>query len=359
MGKELSFVLLHQELVTMLAQIARLFSSVSRGMIRTGLLGEDRGKKRFLLSLIMLAFVLVSRHVCPAHSSAETWLISSRRAPTRISGDESISKLQLWKLEKKSWATSSCEAFLEGLTPEIPTIFYFHGNMASSSDAVRQGSFLRKLIEAKEKDGYRLVIWSWPASRIRGRLRNDVRVKAARSDTQGYYLAQLLTSFPEKSRIGFVGFSFGARTVCSSLALLSGEKIANAQLSLDASQRKRVGSYSMRSVLLAPAFDQYWLKKDRRYGRVTAALEKMVVIYNPSDIAMHFYPLMYYAGGPEALGFLGPPRCDLTEEAEQTIEGINVMRSVGKVHNAYRYLGTSGFRRQISSQLLFVNEEGG
>jgi hypothetical protein len=82
-------------------------------------------------------------------------------------------------------------------------------------------------------------------------------------------------------------------------------------------------------------------------------MQKMVILYNPSDIAMRFYPLMYYAGGPKALGFLGPPRCDLDTESEKTLEGINVMRSVGKIHNAYRYLGTNGFRRQISDSLLF------
>lgn len=281
--------------------------------------------------------VCVSARPAPAESaSAEVWLISTRCAPRSGRVDTGLGQIEYWRLGADNrWLAADADAFRETGEPAVPTTFVIHGNRQTHAKAIRSGwgVYCRMRRDAGGRP-FRLVIWSWPSERIRGTNRRDVRVKACRSDMQSCYLAECLSRLDPDLPVCLVGYSFGARIVTGALHLLAGGQVAGRALG----EPSGVGRRPIRAVLVAGALDADWLLPGRRNGLALSQVERLLVTRNCRDPALRLYPLMYYLGGPQALGFAGPACCGQSEK----IELLDVSCSVGRTHAWARYLQSPG-----------------
>lgn len=281
----------------------------------------------------------------PAWSGeADVWLVSTRSAPTRgalCSGEERIG---YWRLGADGcWETRDAEAFHAAADPSVPMTFFVHGNQTTANEAVREAWPLGRCLQ-READGrpYRLVIWSWPSDRIRGRVRHDVRVKAARSDAQAYYLAQTLRRLPRDVPVNLVGYSFGSRIITGALHLAAGGRLAGRQL-----PGATIDRMPVRAVLVAAALDSDWLLPGRRNGLALSQVERMLITVNHRDRVLRWYPAMRRGRGPWAMGEVGPR----VGRGAEKIERLNVTQAVGRRHDWCRYIASGCLRAAIGGYL--------
>ena len=144
----------------------------------------------------------------------EIWVVSTRHLGCPWGGKEEPA-WQIWRYEKGWWQPRTAAEFYAGDNAEVVTPFYIHGNRIDASAGVqrRVGVYFQLVGKLDEEPPVRFVIWSWPSSQIKGPLK-DVRVKAARSDVDAYYLARFLAGMKPEVRVGLVGLSAtGARIV--------------------------------------------------------------------------------------------------------------------------------------------------
>ena len=293
--------------------------------------------------------------VCVADGpSHDLWLISTRKAPSSnpVGGEH---RLNYWRMDEKwEWASSDEEAFLAADDPAVPTSVFIHGNRTNRKWAVWNGwDVYQKLEPLAGERPLRFVIWSWPADQIGG-VRQDVQVKARRSDVQAYYLAYLLRKMNPDVRVSMMGYSFGARTITGALQLLGGGKFAGRTLpDLNAP----VTRAPVRAVLVAAAMPNYWLSPGRSNGLALAQADRVLVTRNRSDPVLQWYDRMYGRGGPQALGYTGPSSYSRLGEHRERIEVVGVERSVGNNHDWNGYLGASPLRSRLA-WYTFLEPEG-
>ena len=291
-----------------------------------------------------------------AGPSENVWIISTRRAP--LCGRQGVmeASLDYWRLcrdadddaqwREAQWRESDAEAFHAADISEGPTCFYIHGNRTSRYHAVGEGRHVLKCL-GQQADGrkFRLVIWSWPAMQINGGNRKDVRVKAARSDVQAFYLARCLRRMNPKTQVGMIGYSFGARVITGALEILAGGQIAGYRLDMDyenasgseAEEATRGKLPRLRVALIASATDRCWFLPGRRNGSALDVADWAIITRNPCDPVLKYYPKMYGCRGPQAAGYTGPA---LTFEQRQKTEVLNLSSSVGKSHKWCSYLSS-------------------
>jgi hypothetical protein len=278
----------------------------------------------------------------PGH---DIWLISTRKAPSSnpVGGEDRIS---YWRLnEERQWASSDEEAFLAADDPAAPTSVFIHGNRTDHNWAVRNGwGVYQKLKPLAGERPLRFVIWSWPANQIGG-VRQDVQVKARRSDVQAYYLAYLLRKINPDVPVSMIGYSFGARTITGALQLLGGGKFGGYRLpDLDAP----VTRTPVRAVLVAAAMPNYWLSPGRSNGLALGQADRVLVTRNRYDPVLQWYDRMYGRGGPQALGYTGPSSFSRLGEQRERVEVLGVERSVGNNHDWNGYLNASPLRSRLA-----------
>jgi hypothetical protein len=284
--------------------------------------------------------------VCAADAPAhDIWLISTRTAPRSnpVGGE---GRMNYWRLDdQRHWGASDEETFLAADDPDVPTSMFIHGNRTDRNWAVRNGwSVYQKLKPFAGSRPLRFVIWSWPADRIGG-VRQDVQVKARRSDVQAYYLAHLLRKMDPGVRVSMMGYSFGARTITGALQLLGGGKFAGRRLpNLDAP----VDRAPMRAVLVAAAMPNYWLSPGRSNGLALEQADRVMVTRNRYDPVLQWYDRMYGRGGPQALGYTGPTSYARRGERGERLEVVAVERSVGSNHDWSGYLRASPLRSRLA-----------
>jgi len=236
---------------------------------------------------------------------------------------------------QEGWQGVDGQAFFETGSADVPTCFYIHGNRVNPCDAVNEGQYLYRLLcDAAGNRPFRLVIWSWPAAQIRGRIRDDVQIKAGRSDVQAYYLAQCVDRMAPDVRVSMMGHSFGARTISGALHILAGGAVAGRALEAREDRPRR----AVRAVLVAAALDNGWLLPGRRNGQALEQVEQMLITRNGNDRVLKWYPLMYGRGGPQALGFTGPACPGWLGEDRCKLEVLGVSCSVGNGHGWFEYL---------------------
>jgi len=191
---------------------------------------------------------------------------------------------------------------------------FVHGNRTTAWDAQVAGNELFGLLNqgAGSKECVYLV-WSWPSDRICGSNRQDVLLKAYRSEIEGIYLAQWLANLGRDCSIGMVGFSYGCRTILIALHLLAGGKFGPSELTPSPSDLPQ----EIRIVLIAAASDQEALSPMGATDQALSTVAAAVITANFRDRALRLYPLMYGLRGPRALGLLGPAYLS-TEDAEKT-----------------------------------------
>ena len=281
-----------------------------------------------LLTLVSLwMFVLASSRLA-AEPNQQAWLVDTR-AVSDCDDDPSPSFCKLVDCE---WKEAKADDFHAAHDSTMPTVFFVHGNRADADDASTMGMVIFSQLKTIAGDRpFRLVIWSWPSDRIRGTNRRDVRVKACRSDVDGYLLARQIQQIPSNVPITLVGYSFGARVIAVASHLLAGGSLDGQVLPGDPVANR----VPLRAVLLAAALDAHWLAPGYRLDRATNLMESMLITVNSCDTVLKFYPLMYRVGGPLALGRFGPT-C-LGEEQEK-VTLLDVRCCVGRVHDWRRYL---------------------
>jgi len=192
----------------------------------------------------------------------------------------------------------------------------------------------------------RFVIWSWPADRIRGPLR-DVRTKAARTPLASYCLAWQLAQFDPQAPVGLMGFSFGARVITGSLHLLAGGRLGRLALPPTEPQARP----PVRAVLMTAALDANWLVPGHRHGRALTAVDRLLLVNNSCDRAMKWYPLLDRCRRPTPLGRWGLCCPWRLGPAAARIHQVDASCQLGPSHDFRSYLQDSNLMALIWSGL--------
>ncbi|HLA85523.1 MAG TPA: hypothetical protein VJL29_12070 [Thermoguttaceae bacterium] len=321
------------------------------GLRRTGFVPAATGGGVILalstVFCLLAAAALAESAAAPSCDRNELWIINTRCAPS--CGDESVqaAEPQYERYDaEQGWVHADAADFFDSGSTDVPTSFFIHGNRVNSCEAVSEGrSLYRVLNEAAHDRPFRLVIWSWPASPIRGRIRDDVRIKAARSDVQAYYLARCVDRMRPDVPVAMLGHSFGARVITGSLHLLAGGELRGRALRSRADRSRR----GVRAVLIAAAVDNGWLLPNWRNGLALEEVDQMLITQNCSDRVLRWYPLMYGRGGPEALGATGPACPSQLGENRGKLEVLGVDCSVGRGHGWCEYLCSGPVRSRLAS----------
>lgn len=277
-----------------------------------------------------------------AAGRGEVWLVSTRSAP-RSGRLTSTDKIRYWHFQADNrWLPADGNDLLDDDRP-VPTTVFIHGNRTSADAALRSGWCVYRQMRREAADRpFRLVIWSWPSERIRGRIRKDVCVKASYSDVQAYYLADCLCRVKAEVPVSLVGYSFGARVITGALHLLAGGQVAGRRIPQPDSQQHPPSS--IRAVLVAAALDADWLRPGHRNGLALSQVDRMLVVRNRRDPVLKWYPLLCGRRGPKAMGYCGPTGCQNSPK----LEVLNLTRSVGRNHDLPSYMGNSALDRRFA-----------
>ncbi len=147
------------------------------------------------------------------------------------------------------------------------------------------------------------AIFSWPSERT-GLLLRDGRIKAARTEAQGLYLAWLLREVVARDvPVVLIGYSFGGRVATGALHALAGGHLGGRQLPGPSIRGANIGV-----ALIAPAVEEDSLEQGRSYGLASQNIREMALFYNPRDAILKRYWLIDLATRGRALGFSGPRR---------------------------------------------------
>ena len=311
---------------------------------------------------------------CSNNVPGETWLINTRSAPLCSGLENGLSGIQCWELTGDRWELADFDTFDKQSDPSMPTIVFVHGNRTTSNDAVKDGSQLRNRLRClANKRPFRLVVWSWPSSRVLKRIRKDVQAKARRSDVESYYLATWLQRVKKNNAgtpISLVGYSFGARAITGALHMLAGGQVAGRSLPDDAEadvDPEAAGASNtvieeqartpFRAVLVAAALDDDWLLPGHRNGLALSQVDKMLITRNCADPILRWYPLMHRPHGNEALGYVGPRSCGRLYSGGGRIQITDVRRSVGSQHSWACYNADWKLNSQLAFYTLLETSE--
>ena len=293
--------------------------------------------KHFAKTVTILVLIFATSLNCRCFAEQDIWLIDTHPAPWNRASEAGFMKAIYYQLVGHRWVRSDAESFFETQIPDIPLVVFSPGYTSTISDTGEVGMSLVRLYQ--QGQNCRTVFWSWPADKIRCRLVPDIREKITVASASGDYMAMFLNRLKPESQVCMVGFSFGNRIICDAVARLGDDHPDGMRIHL---------------VLTASATDRGWLASGSRHGDLPRLAEKILVLYNPSDSALMFYPLLYGNGSrPDALGSLGPPMTRIAPEYRDRIEAINVQRYVGKMHQTVWHLRTPVFRQRMNDYLFF------
>ena len=294
--------------------------------------------KKIRNTIVILFFVIsLAGTVTFVDAGQDIWLIDTHQAPWNHASEAGFSKAVYYQLIGHRWVRSDSETFFETQSPEIPLVVFSPGYTTTMADIVEVGMTLVRMYRSNQN--CRTVFWSWPSEKIRLRLAPDIRDKISVTAASGNYLTMFLQQLKPASHVCMVGFSFGNRIICDAV-----EKMGD----------NRPDGMRIHLVLTASATDQVWLASGSRHGNIPRLAEKILILYNPADRALVFYPLLYgNCSRPEALGRFGPPRARIMPEYRSRIEAVNVQPYVGRNHLTVYHLHTPIFRQRMNDYLFF------
>ena len=286
-------------------------------------------RKHQLIVAIAVLFIFVQ--TCSAQS--DVWLVNARTASWTKPNEREFDKIQVYRLNEihGRWDKTHLDDFFALDCPDIPTAILIHGNHFTLEDAIASGFQFKQAV--LKNGNFRLVIWAWPSEKINGP-RVDAQTKAFYSEIQGDYLARFLTRFSEGSKVDLVGFSFGARTIGEAIKRCYADGTHSTRLSV---------------LLLAPAIDKCSVLLNGKYETMFSVAEKSMLIYNPMDKALKYYPKMYQRGhcGPEALGREAIPLSAFSPDVRAKTCAIDVSNITGRQHSFPVYFGSSSFNQKL------------
>lgn len=241
-------------------------------------------------------------------------------------------------LGEEGWEEASLDALLQA-SRNTMTVIYIPGNRTDWDTAIQEGKAVRQsLAQCGPPQAVTFVIWSWPADQIRGQIR-DFRVKAARTNCDGVYLAWFLARLEEghpnsDSPVSLIGYSFGARIAIGGLHVWSGGKLAGVRLAdSDVETDAKV-----RAVFIAAAEHNYWLQPGSMHGLAYDRIDYALSLYNSCDRALKRYRIVQRHGRPQALGYTGLVGRSCFADAAERFHEYNACCHVGKSHEIANYL---------------------
>ena len=229
------------------------------------------------------------------------------------------------------------------------TCVYVHGNRVSASYAIKRGRRVYEDVRsvAPDSESLRLVVWSWPSTRIKGLVR-DARVKAQRTSAQSFYLGALLLHQPEDESFGVIGFSFGAPIICGAMHLASGGEICGYALPIEREVKLKADV-----VLMAGAMGSRWLAPGGRYDLAFHQMEELLLLRNSTDRALKRYWVVG-GRGVSALGYVGLS-LRVARNSGVKIRQCDVAAAIGREHTASLYLNSRYVSRLMAQEVLGVS----
>jgi hypothetical protein len=274
--------------------------------------------------------------------AGQVWLVNTHCAGGCGDLEAGLSKIAYWRLDEScgcgQWQASAAAAFQASGVPGVPATVLIHGYGTDEDWAVRHGNTLYGLMKQQACGRpFRLIIWSWPADRVEGRIRSDIQMKVCRSDVEAYYLARLLPNLPKGAPLGLAGYSLGCRVVSGALQLLAAGPVGGRSLSPPVlAAWNKAGPRPIRVMMLAAAMDANWLEPSCPHGLAPLAAERILVVTNGCDRVLKWYSRLYGPHGPQALGYVGP-----TGTAGGKLDVVDVACEVGRKHDFDRYQESS------------------
>lgn len=309
-----------------------------RGAVQDSAVSVRRLQAWFVL--LATVVVLSSAAASAADAPPHIWLISTRCAPRCGDLEAASERLGYWRLDEDcQWAAADAQAFRATDDIAEPTVVFIHGNDTDADQAVTKAWYTCELIRsAMACRPLRYVIWSWPADRMIRSKRQDVRLKAAYSDAESYYLARWLDHLRPGVKVSLIGHSFGPRIITGALHLLAGGEVAGRGLPDDTVAAWKGGKRNpVRAVLLGSAVDADWLAPGHCHGLALTVADRMLVTCNGCDRALRWYPRIYGRDGPQAIGFVGP--CGINDA--ENVDVVDVSSTVGRIHDWWNYCGAA------------------
>ena len=286
----------------------------------------------------------------PLRSQDSVWLVSSRGLGC-FNPAAQVERLRYWRFdEDRAWTRSQLSELVDPAQKQPTTVVFLHGNRVASCDAFNTGwRAYRRLVGCADERPIRFVVWSWPSAKICGPVK-DVRIKAARANAHGYYVAWFVNRIDRgKAPVGLWGFSYGARVATGALHLLGGGVLNGRRLDLSADAPRT----PMRAALLAAAVDDDWLLPARRHGDAWSPLGNLLLVNNGCDRVLARYHWIYGRRCcQEALGYVGLPVGRLPAEDARKVSQINACCYVGDQHAFASYLASSSVMARVRGALL-------
>ncbi len=281
----------------------------------------------------------------------QLWLVNTRQLPDCPCPRCDPGQFEVYRHQcDVGWQRSSREEFLASSDPQSVTTVYVHGNDTDAARARTGGQQLyARLVNSPCAGGpVRFVIWSWPSEHVVPRVRNDIQIKVCRTHAEALYLADFLDRLDPHAPVSLSGYSLGARVTTGALHLLGGGVLEGRQLQ----PREHPERAGIRTVLLAAAMPDDWLLPGKRHERAVSQVDRLVVMYNPVDPVLRFYPYLYGRGGPDALGYTGiQDVCRLGEDRQKVCE-VNVSDAVHRGHGWRHYIDSPWVIRRLRHELF-------
>ena len=293
------------------------------------------------LWFVPLLLVLLKMQVAAAvpNECQDVWLVDLR-AVAKLSADEQyFPKLKYSRWDNNRWQISDAETFFETQQAEIPVIFLALGFTLTTSEVTQTGFDIVRYFDPNKP--CRIVFLDWYSDRTGDTYRRDIRKRLPITDNTGDYVALLLQNLKPQSKACLFGFSLGNRITCGAAEALrkNGRQPEDLRLHL---------------VISGSATDWYLFAEGKPHGEVPLVAEKIMVTYNPSDIALRFYHAIYGClNKTAALGFTGLPMQSIDPEYRDRFENINIERYIGGKHQTLAHVKCPPFRNRINTYFFF------
>lgn len=232
------------------------------------------------------------------------WLINTRSITSSAAcADLRQPSLSVFRLTRcGQQQRSSIDEYLATVSGSPASVLYVHGNRITASEAIERGlQVYHRTRTCRTRTPIDWVIWSWPSEQ-QGILGRDVRIKAARTDAQGLYMGWLLRRHAESGvPTAMIGYSFGGRVVTGALHTAAGGSLVGRQL-----DGHPITGMNVNAGLVAPAIESNWMQRGGNHSESTKNLNRLVLLYNHSDVVLKRYWLINRVRGESALGYTGP-----------------------------------------------------
>lgn len=271
---------------------------------------------------------------CPRPQD-EIWVVSSREISTceRVtSSDRFLCKHPVGT----AWNRVPLEQLLDvqQQNPEKANIIFIHGNRTSDFWARRRGKLTYQYLIANnpvEMPPVRYIIWSWPSDAVNGPVK-DFWKKINRAKYDGELLGQFIGMLNPAQQLTFLTHSMGAQVAFTGIQAAS----------LNQPIRPRFDVISM-----APVTHCNWPRNMTEADIISAQINRLCFIRNPSDIAIRAYKKLctHESKHPFVAG------ADIISSIHPNSQQYDASQSLGCEHNIIGYVTTPPVRCELQSIL--------